>query len=87
VIVEICRAASEGLLVVTSDRELGRRVEAEGAEVMKTKRFHEALMSAKFGAPPDDPDDDAPRTGTKKKGPARRPKKRDRARERRERKL
>jgi predicted RNA-binding protein with PIN domain len=79
----------EGTVVVTSDRELARACERAGAQVMSSPRFEAHLFEAltETGGPDEDDDLSPGRQTTRKKGPSRRAKKRDRQRERRLEKL
>lgn len=75
-IVALCASGEGRAVVVTSDRALGARVEALGAEAVKSKVFYARMIDAKFGAPPGE--EDAPPAPKEKKGPSRRLKKKDR---------
>jgi len=73
-----------GVVVVTSDRDLARTCQRAGAEVMSSAEFEvHVYASLTDGAEPPQ-EDDEPRTRhyTRKKGPAKRAKKRDRQRKR-----
>jgi len=73
-----------GVVVVTSDHDLARTCQRAGAEVMSSAEFeaHVYASLTDAGEPPEE--DDQPRTRhyTRKKGPAKRAKKRDRRRSR-----
>ncbi|MBU0516440.1 MAG: NYN domain-containing protein [Proteobacteria bacterium] len=78
-----------GAVVVTSDRELARSCERAGAEVMSSAEFEAHVYASLTDAvePPEDDDEPRTRHDTRKKGPAKRAKKRDRQRRRKLQKL
>jgi predicted RNA-binding protein with PIN domain len=84
---EIARRAQklhEGTVVVTSDQELARACRRAGAEVLSSPEFEAHLYQVLTDTGRSDEEEDAPRSrpDTRKKGPARRAKKRDRQRQR-----
>jgi len=79
-----------GTIVVTSDRELGRAVEAAGATVIDSPEFEARLIQADLyaakGMDADSEEEEetaSGRAGTKKKGPSKRPSKKERRKSRR----
>ncbi len=84
VIARRAREWGEGAVVVTSDRELARSCQRAGAEVMSSPEFEAHLYQAltETGQPTEEEAAPRSRQTTKKKGPSRRAKKRDRRRER-----
>jgi predicted RNA-binding protein with PIN domain len=77
---DMIRHAPEGALVVTSDGELSRSCRRLGASVISSENFEKRLTSAlleemKGVSWDNDEEDDSPGLGTRKRGPARRPKK------------
>jgi predicted RNA-binding protein with PIN domain len=83
------RELREGAVVVTSDQELARTCQGFGAQVMSSPQFEAHLYRALTDDPEAPEDEDAPRArqSTRKRGPAKRAKKRDRQRQRRLEKL
>jgi predicted RNA-binding protein with PIN domain len=81
VIVKMVGDAPEGVLVVTSDREVDRHCRAYGATVVSTEDFEEKLVLSEMTelkGGPEDPALDEPKIDTRKKGPARKAPKRSR---------
>jgi hypothetical protein len=73
-------------LVVSSDRELQIAADRVGAVWVTANHFETAYLQDSFGKTEENADDH-PRTGTQKKGPARRSSKRERQRQQRLKKL
>ena len=75
IIARMARRMGNQALVVTSDRELGRRVEAAGATAVDSLEFEARLEAAfqmqVFGAAPEEEEREVT-LSTKKKGPSRR---------------
>ncbi len=90
VIRRLASKQAAGTVVVTSDRELARSVEAAGADVVDSPEFEarmiQATLYAEKGVDPDSGGDEETgpsRAGTKKKGPSRRTPKKERRKSRR----
>lgn len=80
-IAELAARLGPGTVVVTSDRGLGDRCLAHGAEVMPSAEFEAHLMGVLLGGGAEPESEDVePSLSTRKKGPSRRLKKRDRRR-------
>ncbi len=82
VIKDMVRSTGTGLTVVTSDRDVASATEVAGAVVVSSEEFLELLQMAEYselkGADMEDEDEDG---GTwQKKGPARKPSKKERQR-------
>jgi predicted RNA-binding protein with PIN domain len=83
VIKRICRADGENLVVVTSDRELAGYVESCGATTIDSAEFEAAMemalyLESKGGEEEDELGEWPQNSGTRKKGPSRRPSKKER---------
>ena len=91
VIKRMCRHEGEKLLVVTSDRELARYVEKYGSVVMGSEDFEAKIEMAFYreskGVDEGEEEGWSPDRGTRKKGPARRPSKKERKRRQKWKKL
>lgn len=88
VIRRLASKRAAGTIVVTSDRELARSVEAVGADVVDSPEFEarlaQATLYAEKGMDPEGDVETGPdRAGTKKKGPSRRTSKKERRKSRR----
>jgi predicted RNA-binding protein with PIN domain len=88
VIANMAGRYGEKALVVTSDRELANRSERAGATVLDSQEFEGRLEMALLMESGDTPGEDEPgRLSTKKKGPSKRPPKRQRQKSRKLKKI
>ena len=91
VIIRKARSKPDGLVVVTKDREVESACSKAGAAVLSPAEFESVLMDAVLNIDKGSRDDDYAvrddRKGTRKKGPSKKPKKRDRVKNRRKAKL
>jgi len=82
VIKRMAKKFGQGVVVVTSDREVAHFVEKVGATAVSSEEFEErmgiALVMEAKGMEPEEGGNNIIEKGTKKKGPARRPSKRKR---------
>ena len=79
VIKRLAKSFGQGAVVVTSDREVADFAERAGATAVSSEEFEErmgtAMVMEEKGADLEDGGDERGGTGTKKKGPTRRPSK------------
>jgi predicted RNA-binding protein with PIN domain len=84
VIKRICRNEGNKVLVVSSDRELANYAEAQGSAVIDSEDFEAKMEMALYmdfkGVEEDEKEGWHPSKGTSKKGPAKRPSKKERKR-------
>jgi predicted RNA-binding protein with PIN domain len=79
VIKEMARELGERALVVSSDRDVSGGARASGAAVMDSVAFYSLVMERVYGGPGGPDGDDGPdRSGTRKKGPSKKPSKKER---------